>query len=156
MKKILIITLLLGAFSAFAEEVQILNAEIGYVNRQATVDTSFQMDKTTGQGNVKVMVTEVIYDHFPGPMNCDQWGRCYPQYNRMPRYITIFNKTVEVQGLTLDGDKVMFEGNAGPVHCGTMGISRVLRRPTLFLNGNCKLSGRVSNRGVLSVIMKTK
>ena len=159
MKKFLLLALVLGAFSAFADEVVIFDAELRSVSFNADVDASFQMDKSTGEGNVKIVVSDVIYDQnpFPGPMNCDSWGRCYPgNYRPMPRMITLLNETVRVQGLNLDGNKVMFESSTGPVQCGTMGVTRVFKRPAIFLNGNCKLSGRITINGSVIVKMITK
>lgn len=159
MKSFLLLALVFGTFSAHAGEEVIYAAQIHSASHNADVDTSFQMDRTTGEGNVRVVVSDVIYERnpFPGPMNCDQWGRCYPgNYRPMPRTITLLNETVRVQGLNLDGDKVMFESSTGPVHCGTMGVTRVFKRPAIFLSGNCKLVGRISHNGSVVVKMMTK
>lgn len=161
MKKFLLVALMLTAFSALAEEVLILDAELRSMSSNASVNTSFQMDKVTDTGSVKVVVSEIVYDYnpfpYPGPMNCDRYGRCYPGHHQpIPRTVTLMNEMVRVQGLTLVGKKVMFEGQDGPVHCGTMGYTRIFKRPAIFLSGNCDLTGRINRRGNVVVKMLTR
>jgi hypothetical protein len=161
MKKLLALCLSLAAFSAFAETITVYQTRISSIGGNLSVDESFQMDEDTKQGYVRVNVSETRYEYdpFPGPMGCDQWGRCYPGgYNRMPvpRTYSVLNDTVKVNGLVLNGEKVLFEGREGTVECGHMGYTRVLRRRAIFLSGNCNLSSYISNNGTLTVSLKTK
>lgn len=165
MKKILALCLPLAAFSAFAETVTVYQTQLSSTfGGNISVDESFQMDEESGQGYVRINVAETRYEYdpfpMPGPTRCDQWGRCYPGggYNRIPtpRIYNILNKTVKVNGLVLNGEKVLFEGREGTVECGQMGYTRVLRRRAILLSGKCELSSYLSNFGALTVTLNTK
>ena len=155
MKKFIAL-LVLSMASAFAAEVQIMDEALPMMTTfNSTVDARLQVDKTTGQGSVAVTVTEQRWTDM-GTM-CDQWGRCYPNRVNMP-YI-VFSKSVDVEGLALHGDQVIYAGEAGDVNCGRLGESSVLRRPTIYLSGNCKLTGKVTGNwhsARVNVIMTTK
>lgn len=158
MKKLLAL-LVLSTSLAHAAEVTVLEAELMQTSSTDMVDTRFQVDRTTGEGKVTVTVSRQEYNHFPeypGPMGCDMYGRCYPnQWNRMPVIVTVFDKTVAVEGLALHGDRVIYAAAEGDVDCGKLGVSRVLRKPTIFLTGNCKLNGKIRGHK-LTVTLKTK
>jgi hypothetical protein len=163
MKKFLLAALVLVSTVAFAgETVTVLDQQLsGSGNYMTSVDARFQVDQDTAEGFVDVTVTEERPDYggYNGGMFCDQWGRCYPRRMPMPMPVVIFSQKVKVEGLMLMGDKVMYHGAEGNVECGTLGVSRVFRRPTIYLNGNCKLSGNVTgnyrNTRVV-VTLKTK
>ena len=154
MKKFILAALLVCS-SAFADEVTVMDEGLpGIGQYYTTVDARFHMDQATGEGFVKVYVTEErpgLGGHY------DSNGRWYP--NRMPMPVTIFSETVKVDGLMLMGDRVMFHSPEGDVDCGKMGVSRVFKRPTIYLNGNCSLSGELKGRWSNSrvvVTLKTK
>ena len=46
---------------------------------------------------------------------------------------------------------MIYNGVNGEVNCGKLGLSRVLRRPTLYLSGTCELKSYITNRDRLSV-----
>lgn len=152
MKKFLIASLLMvSAVSAFAAEVVVLDKELGGMSNYPTsVDARFQVDQNTSEGFVDVTVYEERPDYNGwnnrGPMACDQFGRCFPQPMPMPRTmpVVIFSQKVKVEGLMLMGDAVMYHGADANVDCGKLGVSRIFRKPTIYLNGNCKLTGTVS------------
>lgn len=156
MKKLILAALVLCTSMVYAAEVVVMNEEIRLMSNNFTsVDARFHMDQTTGEGFVKVTVTEERQEY--GGVMCDHYGRCFPQ--RMPMPYVIFEDSAKIEGLMLMGDKVVFHGAEGDVDCGKMGVSRVFKKPTLFLNGNCKLSGRVSGRfndSKVVVVLKTK
>lgn len=162
MKKFLAALMLVSSVSAFAGEVVLLDQQVMNIgNGRTMADARFQVDQNTSEGFVDVTVTEERYmgGHFPGPVGCDQWGRCYPQRMPMPMPVTVFSERVKVEGLMLMGETVMYHGAEGNVDCGRLGLSRVFRKPTIFLNGNCKLSARVIgnyNNTRVVVKMKTK
>ena len=164
MKKLLALALSLTAFSALAETVTVYQTRLSSIGANLSVDESFQMDENTKQGYVSVSVSETRYEYdpfpYPGPMGCDQWGRCYPgngfPRQPMPRTYSVLNETVKVNGLVLNGEKVLFEGREGTVECGHMGYTRVLRRRAIFLSGSCDLTSFISNNGTLTVSLKTK
>lgn len=148
--------LVLSMASAFAAEVQVMDEALPVISGyNATVDARFQVDKTTGEGSVLVTVSEQRWTDM-GNM-CDQWGRCYPNRVNMP--YTVFSKEEKVEGLSLHGDQVIYAGAEGDVNCGRLGQSSVLRRPTIYLTGKCKLTSKITgNFGSSRVVvtMKTK
>lgn len=155
MKKFIAL-LVLSMASAFAAEVQIMDEALPIMSSfNSSVDSRFQVDKTTGEGSVVVTVSEQRWTDM-GSM-CDQWGRCYPNRVNMP-YI-VFSKSAKVEGLSLHGDQIIYAGEAGDVNCGRLGESSVLRRPTIFLSGKCKLSSKITGNWSTSrvnVMMTTK
>lgn len=163
MKKILVASsLLVSAVSAFAAEVVVLDKQIPTTARyMTTADARFQVDQNTSEGFVDVTVTEErsMYNPYPGPIGCDQWGRCHPNRMPMPMPVVIFSERVKVEGLMLMGETVMYHGADANVDCGRLGVSRVFRKPTIYLNGNCKLkteiTGNFANQRVV-VKLKTK
>lgn len=46
-----------------------------------------------------------------------------------------FEKYVEIDGLSLEGDEVVYNG----VVCGKLGVTRVLKRPAILTTGNCQI-----------------
>jgi hypothetical protein len=165
MKKFLLAAIVLCSSVAFAGEVLVLDQSVMNVgNGMTSVDARFQVDKNTSEGFVDVTVTEERYVMGggygypgPGPMGCDRYGRCFPQRMPMPMPVTVFSQRVKVEGLMLMGDTVMYHGAEGNVDCGTLGVSRVFRKPTIYLNGNCKLSGHVTgNYNNTRVVVKLK
>lgn len=156
MKKLIVSLLALSMSSAFAADIQIMDTELPLINAsQSSATAKFQVDKTTGEGSVSVSVSEMRWTDFGG--GYDQWGRWYPNRVNMP--VVVFTGSEKVEGLTLMGDQVIYAGAEGDVNCGRLGQSSVLRRPTIFLTGNCKLTTKITgtwSNARLQVIMKTK
>lgn len=155
--KSLVIALLAISASAFAADIQIMDAKLPMINSyDSSVDARFQMDTTTGEGSVVVTVSEMRWTQMPG--GYDQWGRYYPgQRVNMP--VVVFKDSAKVEGLALHGNQVIYAGRDGDVNCGRLGQSSVLRRPTIYLSGNCKLNGKVTGPWAdarVNVIMSTK
>lgn len=163
MKMFIMTALLLSSFVANAAEVNVLEADIRVFNTFGTiVDSRFHIDTNTNEGYVKVSVKEeqIIYNGGYGGGYHDQYGRWHPIPSApQTSYITILSKTVKVEGLSLVGDKVIYQGEEGEVDCGKMGVSRVFKVPTLYLNGNCKLESdvvptRMGSKVVVNLITK--
>ena len=166
MKKFFVAALVLCSAVVNAAEVTVLDKSIILMNTYRTIpDARFQMDKASGEGFVKVTVEQerqtVIYNYpgsYPGPHYPGRYP--YPGDHRMPQVITerftVFEDMVKVEGLALVGDKVMYHGVEGAVDCGTMGVSRVFKVPTIYLNGNCKLTSRIANYSRVVVKLQTK
>lgn len=172
MKTLLALFVVISTTLAFAAEVPVLDTEIR-LNRnfyRTDVDARFQMDTSNGEGFVKVSVSQertvVIYNRFPSPYPGHYpfpGGRYpYPDH-RFPETRTerlrVFEDMVRVEGLSLVGDKVIYQGEEGEVDCGTLGVSRVFKVPTIYLTGNCKLTARVvetssQSRVVIKLITK--
>ncbi len=156
MKKFILAALVLCTSMVYAAEVVVMNEDIRLMSNNFTsVDARFHMDQTTGEGFVKVTVTEERPDYGGGYY--DHMGRWYP--NRMPMPVVIFQESAKIDGLMLMDDKVIYHGAEGDVDCGKMGVSRVFKKPTIYLSGNCKLSGNISGRyndTKVVVVLKTK
>ena len=152
--------ILVGLFSLtsmlYASEVTILESSLTRVqNSYQTVNTRFQVNQTTGQGFVEVTVLENRYTwnhHYPGP---GRGGR-HPHPMPQPVPTVIYQNKVAVEGLMLMGDKLIYRDVDKDVDCGTLGLSRIFKRPTIYLTGNCKLTGKVDRRRNLSVTLMTK
>jgi hypothetical protein len=139
---------------SFAAEIQIVDEKLPVMDTfNSLVDTRFYVEPSTGEGFVKVLVGETVYQNrtFPIPPYFPQGPA---QYTRI-----VFQRKVKVDGLMLMGDQLMYHGTEGNVICGTMGESRVFRTPTLYLSGNCKLTGGIQgqwSRARINVKLKTK
>lgn len=166
MKKFMIASLVLAS-AAFAQaaEVTVLSTNIPATRGPTTVDTKFYIDTEMKEGFAKFSVEEryTVYvrvcnsgPSYPGPRPYPgNYCRTVPQTH----YRTILTDKVKIEGMTMNGDEVIYQGAAGDVVCGTMGRSRVFRVPTFYLSGKCDLDGKVvrTNTGnLLTVTFKTK
>ena len=156
MRHFLILALFIISGTALAGEVVLLEKNIPARSSSyhSYADARFYMDTQSKDGFVKVSVTE---DHWIMTGHYDTNGRWYPHRTPMP--MTIFSQTIKVDGLMMVDDKVIYQGAEGEVECGKMGLSRVLKVPTLYLNGNCSLSARLTgswNDRMLTVTLSTK
>lgn len=155
MKFFLILSTLFASIAAQAETITIYQENVASRLGLLQADSKFYMDTDTRQGNVTVSVTETWFDTIPGGTRCDRWG-CYPDIpRRVPRTNTLVGKTIPVDGLELVGKEMIYYSELGEVKCGTLGTSRVLRRPTLYLTGNCVLRESVrGNQVIVSLQIK--
>lgn len=156
MKNFLIAALVSFSSFAFSSEVILMERTVPVMSSSyhSYADARFHMDMQTGEGFVKVSVTE---DRWMSGGYYDSNGRWYP--HRVPMPMTVFSDTIKVDGLMLVDKKVIYQGAEGEVECGKMGLSRVFKVPTLYLNGNCSLSSRLSggwNNRTLTVTLSTK
>jgi hypothetical protein len=164
MKKFILLALVLVSSVVHAAEVVVMEAELPMMNEtRALHDTRFYMDTKTGEGYVKAAVSEERYTDFPGQWGCsyDPYGRCIPTSRQpMPTQVMVFSGSKKVEGLMLMGDQAVYQSAAGNVVCGTMGVSRVFKIPTLYLSGNCSLSSTIVRVNGMSrklvVTLKTK
>ena len=168
MKKFLLITLFPCSAFAQAGEVTVLERDLMVDSFRSLVDTRFYIDQETHEGFAKIAVSEERY--VPGPMGGYYPypspyprgpfpGGYYPRPMPMPVQVVVFEATVKIDGLMLVGDKVIYHAPEGEVDCGTMGTSRILKRPTLYLSGKCSLDGQITGTRRdtrLTVTLKTK
>jgi len=142
MKNLLLIVLVFASSAVMAESVVLLDTKIAVGFDPTVASSKFYMDTQTGQGYAKVNVTEYERVTLPIPdTRCDRFG-CFPAPGRnpIPRIRTIFQDTIMIENLKLVNKEMIYTSENGEVNCGTLGTSRVLRRPTLYLTGNCKLT----------------
>jgi hypothetical protein len=153
--KTLIIASIVLASSAFAQasDVTILSANLPATRGYTTVDTKFfvdtEMKEAFAKINVDEQVTVMVRDcsggygpggrPYPGPGYPGRYCRTIPQ----TQYRTLFSDKVKIEGMTMNGDDVIYQSAEGDVVCGTMGRSRVFRIPTFYLSGKCDLVGSI-------------
>lgn len=140
MKKLFFLVLVIVTSFAQAAEVEVMNANIPRLSfERSFVDTRFYMNTKTGEGFVQAKVSQelMIRSNCPNP----NWQACWPTSGR--DIVTVYADTAKIEGLMLMGDQAVYQGAEGNVVCGTMGVSRVFKVPTLYLNGNCKLNGKI-------------
>ena len=177
--------LLTSTAFAFATDVTVLTTNLPATRGYTTVDTGFYIDTEMKEAYAEIEVDEQISVSYQdcsyggtygggygggygrGPIGRGGYGRPYPgPYGRpYPGPIcrtatrmesnTVLTNKVKIEGVTMNGDEVIFQGADGDVVCGTMGRSRVFRVPTFYLSGNCSLSGKISlENGVQKLTVK--
>lgn len=170
MKKfILAFIALSSSIVANAAEITLLDTPIPYSRAYTTVDTRFHIDTDMKEGYAKVVVEEEEYiNNYPnrcwrggygprGPYGPGYPGGYYCDNYPTRTYRTIFSENVKIEGLTTNGNEVIYQGENGDVVCGRMGKSRVFKVPTLFLSGNCTLKGQMYlENGVKKLVVKFK
>ncbi|WP_408095690.1 hypothetical protein ACJVC5_11655 [Peredibacter sp. HCB2-198] len=157
MKKTMIAALVLATSIANAAEVTVLNTQVATTPRSisTTAFAKFQIDFDTKETYAKILVTEEVMEYWGGtnyPFPNGPWSPNRP----MPSTMTVFSDSVKIDNLILVDDKLIYQGAEGEVECGTMGVTRVFKKPTLLLNGNCKLDADVTRGGDLTVKFITK
>jgi hypothetical protein len=71
------------------------------------------------------------------------------------KIMTILSDKVKIEGMTLNGDEVIYQAPEGDVVCGRMGKSRVFRVSTLLLSGKCNLEWAIQSiKGVKHLNLK--
>ena len=175
MKTFILALLVLATTAVGAAEITVLDSQIPMLRGRAFVDTKFYIDTNSHEGFAKVTVSEEEFitqwpvgycndwghgggygRRFPGDYYGGRYGRghrCYPR--TIPVQRTVFEETVKIEGLVLEGTKFMYNGAEAVVDCGNMGVSRVFKVPTFYLSGNCKLDGKIFGNKV-QVKFKTK
>lgn len=126
---------LIFTLTAFAAEIPVM--EVKGARYYNNIDTKIKVDLSSGEGSVRLKLSKKV---------CTRGG-C--------RSRPILSKEAKVEGLFLQGDKLIFRGEAADVDCGTMGVSRVFKIPTLFLSGKCDVKVVESGR-TLKVLFVTK
>lgn len=175
MKTVIIATLVLAS-AAFAQasDVTVLTTNLPATRGITTVDTKFHIDTNMKEAYAKINVDEqttiLVQDcsggnygggygggypypgpRYPGPSYPGRYCRTFPQ----TQYRSILSDKVKIEGMTMNGDDVIYQSAEGDVVCGTMGKSRVFRVPTFYLSGKCDLVGTIYNEnGVSKVSVK--
>ena len=170
MKKVIIASLVLASTAfAHASDVTVLTTNLPATRGITTVDTKFHIDTNMKEAFAKINVDEqttiLVQDcsggygggyrypgpRYPGPSYPGRYCRTIPQ----TQYRSILSDKVKIEGMTMNGDDVIYQSAEGDVVCGTMGKSRVFRIPTFYLSGKCDLVGTIYNEnGVSKVSVK--
>ena len=145
MKKFFIATLLLtSTILAQAAEVTLVSTKLDSILGSTNVLTKFQINTEMKEAFAEIKVDEALTTYVPV---CTVGGYPYPTpiCRTVPQMTirTIFAEKVKIEGMTMNGDEVIYQGQEGDVVCGKMGISRIFKKPTFFLSGKCSLQGDV-------------
>ncbi|HXH75039.1 MAG TPA: hypothetical protein VNJ08_08740 [Bacteriovoracaceae bacterium] len=143
MKSMFVVCLFLSV-SAFASEVTVMQLDGSRIRSTDEISTKMLVDRSTGEGSVQLTVQRRMHRN---------GGRYNEGYETVR---TILRQEARVEGLYLQGDKLMFNNRT---ECGTYGVSRVFRIPTLYLTGRCDTSVRrsfVNGYNVLNVNFVTR
>ena len=170
MKKMIIASLVLASTTfAQAADVTVLSANLPAVQGHTSVDTKFYIDTDMKEGFAKINVDEAVTVYvrdcsgggyngpgypgpgYPGPGYPGRYCRTIPQTSYRP----IMSQKVKIEGMTMNGDDVIYQSADGDVNCGKMGVSRVFHIPTFYLSGKCQLVGKIVGN-MVTVTFKTK
>ncbi len=148
----------------FAAEVVVMDIPARDLRGADSISTKFVVNEAAGTVDAKLVASETIttciggpigypgpYYPYPGP-----YGRGgYYRQNCMTSVRELLTQSEEIAGMTVADKVVSFNG----VNCGKMGLSRVLKVPTFFMSGKCKLvqkSLRVDGERRVQVKLITK
>ncbi len=136
---------LLISTSALAAEVVVMDIPARDLRGADRVDSKFVVNEELGTVSARMDATQTVMQCM-GPMGGYYRGGYYRPgpygrpYNHCMTYVrNIMTVTEEVPGMVVEDKVVSLDG----VVCGKMGISRILKVPTLYLNGKCKLSEKI-------------
>ena len=155
---------LLVSAPVFAAEVVVMDIPAVDLRGADRIESRFIVNEAAGTVDAKMTATETVvtcvggpigypgpYYPYPGP-----WGNGgYYRRNCMSSVRELLTQTEEISGMTVADKVVSYNG----VVCGKMGVSRVLKVPTFFMNGNCKLVDsmtRINGERRLQVKLITK
>ncbi len=157
MKK-LFFAMLISA-QALAAEVIVMDIPARDLRGADHVDSKFVVNEELGTVSARMDATQTITQCMGGGMGGGYYGPGdyygpggyngggyyrpgpygQPYRNCMTTVRNIMTMTEEVPGMVVEDKVVSLDG----VVCGKMGISRILKVPTLYLNGSCKLSEKI-------------
>lgn len=157
MKSVLIASIVLASMaSALASEVTVLTTNLPASRGHTSVDTKFYIDTDMKEAFAKINVDEQVTIYV---QDCSGgYGPGYPYPGNYCRtvaqtsYRNILSDKVKIEGMTMNGDDVIYQSAEGDVVCGTMGRSRVFRIPTFYLSGKCDLVGKIVNENGMNML----
>lgn len=132
MKIILSVITILASMAVSASEVQVMKVNANKAGR-GTLSTRFEVNLNDNTAGVSVRVTKRTHGKTP--------------------HTTSRNFEVIVPDLSLNGDILELNVDGKVVNCGTMGVSRIFKIPTLNLSGNCDVvASRVKGDVVVTIV----
>lgn len=157
---------LLISAPVFAAEVVIMDIPAVDLRGADSIESRFIVNEAAGTVDAKVTATETVVTCMGGPIGYPgpyypypgHWGPGpggYYRRNCMTSTRELLTQTEEIAGMTVADKVVSYNG----ITCGKMGVSRVLKVPTFFMNGNCKLVDqmvRIDGERRLQVKLVTK
>ena len=156
---------LLVSAPAFAAEVVVMDMPSRDLRGADRIEVRFDVNEAAGTVDAKMRASEFVTTcmgpvGYPGPYYPYPYGRGgyrggYYRTHCMTSERELMTATEEIAGMTVVDQVVSYNGTV----CGKMGLSRVLKVPTFFMNGNCKLvhkTSRVNGERRLQVKLITK
>lgn len=133
MKAFIISLSLLVSVAASASEVKVLEVSASDAGK-GSLSTRFEVNTVNDTVGVSVKITRKIG-------------------SSRNRHVSTRTFEAKVSELSLNGKDLEFNKDGQNVVCGTMGVTRILKLPTLLLNGKCDLvAKRVNGNVVVSLI----
>jgi hypothetical protein len=148
---------LLISTSALAAEVVVMDIPARDLRGADRVDSKFVVNEELGTVSARLDATRTevrcMGGYYGGGYRPGPYGR--PYRHCMTYVRNIMTQTEEVPGMVVENKIVSLDG----VVCGKMGVSRIFKVPTLYLNGSCKLKERMERvngekRLIVKVITK--
>ncbi len=136
----------------FAAEVLVMDVPARDLLGATSIETRFDVNEAAGTVDAKLRATELFTTCIGGPIGYPGPYYPYPGGNYGGNYggyyrndcITsereLLTVTEEIPGMTVVDKIVSINGTA----CGKMGLSRVFKVPTFFMNGKCKLVNKMT------------
>lgn len=155
MKKFMFAVLI--STQALAGELVVMSVPGEDVRTADRIDSKFVVNEEMGTVSAELRASRT-YVQCTGPIggHYGPHGRFgHPRRHCMTYERTILSMTEEIPGMTVVDKVVSIDGIA----CGKMGLSRILKVPTFYLNGSCKLSEkfvRENGERMLQVKLITK
>lgn len=131
MKSLIVLTTLAASLTAFAAELPVMEVN-SMKTRGASLSTRFEVNLQDGTAGVSLTATKMVHMGRGQHVQMKTWEK-------------------EVAELSLVDGKLML----GSIECGTMGETRVFRRPVLNLSGKCDVVAKREN-GVVKVSIVTE
>lgn len=134
MKSFIVVAALLSSFAVSAAELTVMSVPAKKV--RGTVETKFEVNLQDGTAGVSLTATKRVMR-----------GRGYHTVSK--------TFEAEVPELALVGKTLVLTTATESVECGTMGETRIFKRPVLLLNGNCDIITKREG-AVVKVLVVTK
>ncbi len=122
MKKLVLVTSLFASLAVSAAELKVMDLPSLEMSH-GHVTTRFEIDHSSGTAGVSATVTRRRPGRGGGTTYTHTRENVVPELSMVDGTLSLF-----VDGTTVD--------------CGTMGVTRIFKRPVLNLNGNCDLESR--------------
>jgi hypothetical protein len=124
---------LLASMSSFATEIKVLEIPQNYLGN---ISARFKINLEEGTAGVKVLITRRT-----GGKNS---------------HTSIRRFEAAIPELSMNGENLEFNKDGTNAICGTMGVTRIFKIPTLKLSGNCDfVTKRVNGKIVVSLVNRT-
>ncbi len=123
--KILSAAFVLLTSTTFAQtDLTLLSKQMPEPRGEIRVLTQFIVDSEMKEVFANIEVNDNLATTFPSPHI---------------KIMTMMSEKVKIEGMTLNGDEVIYQAPVSDVGCGRIRKSRVFKKSTLLLSGKCNL-----------------